>query len=218
VGRQAPQCALTGRCSLKARSLDLQYFRALSTPTPVRRLRKPLNANIRKDAFMQKRAGIIFSTVVWLALTIWFNAEFENQTVITVYRVGSIQTLRSIQVLLNVVLLLVWMTVLYFVSRNEPKLKSDLVNIAIRTAILVALLIAFILGHFLSAIIGITHYTSFIFHGITYFAALVVGIWYVLVNTPKIGWKRTLRNGLVVSIILGFIVQAILGIPLFLVS
>ena len=86
-----------------------------------------------------------------------------------------------------------------------------------RIAILFAFLVSFVLGHAFSIIVGIRHYNAMgilIFYGITYLVAFAIGIWYVIVQTPKTGWKRTLINGLIVSFILGFIVITILGIPI----
>lgn len=169
---------------------------------------------------MWKRIGITFSFIVWLAITLLLNVQFDNQTVITVSRVGSIQALRVVQALLNIIWFLPWLVVFKLVTRNDTKLKSDLVNVAVRIGILSALLIAFILGqlsHVLLIFIEIAHYTTFgilLFYGITYFICFVFGIWYVIVNTSKLGWKRTLRNGLIGSFIIGFIIVAILGIPI----
>jgi len=91
------------------------------------------------------------------------------------------------------------------------------VNIAVRIAILIVFLASFVLGHALSLLVGIRHYNAMgivLFYGIAYCITFIIGIWYVLAQTPKIGWKRTLRKGLIVSFILGFMVITILGIPI----
>ena len=96
-------------------------------------------------------------------------------------------------------------------------MKSNLVNIAVRIVILFAFLVSFVLGHASSIIVGIRHYNAMgilLFYGITYLVAFVIAIWYVIVQTPKIGWKSTLRNGLIVSFLLGFMIITILGIPI----
>ena len=166
---------------------------------------------------MWRRAGFIYSVVIWIVITIWLNVLFENQSFFTVGLVGSIQALRRVQIVVNVVWFLAWLGVLKFMARNDPELKREIMNVSIRIAILFAILVSFILGHVLSILIGIRHYTAMgivLFYAITYCIVFVIGIGYVLVQTPKIGWKCTLRNGLIASFILGFIVVTILGIPI----
>ena len=166
---------------------------------------------------MWKRAGFIFSVVIWIAIAIWLNVLFENQPLFAGSLVGSVQALRGVQIILNIVWLLAWLGVIKFVARNDPELKRDIVNVSIRIAILFAIFVSFVLGHALSIMIGIRHYTAMgvvLFYGITYCIVFVIGIWYVLARTPKIGWKSTLRNGLIASFILGFIIVTILGIPI----
>jgi prolipoprotein diacylglyceryltransferase len=73
------------------------------------------------------------------------------------------------------------------------------------------------MGHALSIIVGIRHYNAMgimVYYGIAYCISFIVGVWYVLTKTPKLGWNRTLRNGLAVSLVLGFILVTILGIPI----
>ena len=168
---------------------------------------------------MKKSAKIYLGAFAWILITILFNTGLRHIPFLSASHLGGYLKLRAIRFAINIVWIIVWMVVLYFVVRNEPELKRGYLNIVTRMAIFFAYLIAFILGHVLSVVVGATHYIpigvyALFLYGTTYLIAFIVGIRYVLVKTHYLGWKVTLRNGLISSIILGFIIMTILGIPI----